>query len=248
MKTIDAGKLYYKLLNEKIREAVDSGYRNITVNNVSGQYYIGDGIMQPVKIDINGIPGNDLGIFMNGPSIYVHGDAQDGIGNTMSGGKIVVEGNAGDVLGYSMRGGRIYVKGNAGYRTCIHMKSYKDDFPVVIIGGKTGEFAGEYMAGGVLIILDLLSKTNIYECNFIGAGMHGGMIIVRGKVNSDSLGKEVKVTSLLQDDLLQIKDYLFEYCQELNIDYNEVMKSRFTKIIPATTRPYKNLYINGFLH
>lgn len=248
MKTIDANKLYYKILNDQIHDAVDSGYRNIAINNVYGQYYIGDGLMQPVKIDINGIPGNDLGIFMDGPSIYVHGDAQDGIGNTMSGGKIVIDGNAGDVLGYSMRGGRIYVRGNVGYRTCIHMKSYKDDFPIVIIGGRTGEFAGEYMAGGVLVILDLFSETNVYDCNFIGAGMHGGIIIVRGKVNSDSLGKEVTVTSLLQEDLSQIKEYLFEYCQELNINYNNVMKSRFTKIISATNRPYKNLYIDGFLH
>jgi len=88
-----------------------------------------------VNIIINGVPGNDMGALMNGPTIIVNDDAQDGIGNTMNGGKIVVYGNVGDALGHSMQGGVIYVKGNAGYRACIHMKEYKGMHPTVVIGG-----------------------------------------------------------------------------------------------------------------
>lgn len=230
-----------------IHTAIDDGYKKIALKNVTGQYYIGDGLTQKVEIDIDGVPGNDLGMFMDGPLIRINGDAQDGIGNTMAGGKIIIDGNAGDVLGYSMQGGRIYIKGDVGYRTCIHMKSYKNNFPIVVVGGTAGEFAGEYIAGGILIILNL-NKNKNRSHNFIGAGMHGGMIIIRGKVPENALGKEVKTAALTWEDLSRIKNFLIEYCTDLNINYGEVMKSAFTKIIPATKRPYKNLYINGFLH
>ncbi len=247
MKTIDANGTNYKQLNEMIHTAIDDGYKKIALKNVAGQYYIGDGLTQNVEIDIDGVPGNDLGMFMDGPLIRINGDAQDGIGNTMAGGKIIIDGNAGDVLGYSMQGGRIYIKGDVGYRTCIHMKSYKNNFPIVVVGGTAGEFAGEYIAGGILIILNL-NKNKNRSHNFIGAGMHGGMIIIRGKVPENALGKEVKTAALTWEDLSRIKNFLIEYCADLNINYDEVMKSMFTKIIPATKRPYKNLYINGFLH
>ena len=108
MKTIDAKGIKYKQLNEMIYAAIEGGYNKIFLKNISGQYYIGDGLTQNVEIEIDGVPGNDLGMFMDGPLIRINGDAQDGVGNTMAGGKIIIDGNAGDVLGYSMRGGRIY--------------------------------------------------------------------------------------------------------------------------------------------
>ncbi len=36
-------------------------------------------------------------------------------------------------------------------RVGIHMKAYKDMFPVVIIEGKVRDFLGEYMTGGLLV-------------------------------------------------------------------------------------------------
>ena len=69
--------------------------------------------------------------------------------------KFIIHGNIGDAAGYAMRGGKIYVKGNAGYRAGIHMKAYKEKIPVMIIGGHTGSFLGEYQAGGIIIVLGL---------------------------------------------------------------------------------------------
>ena len=135
MKRIDASNLKYNVLNDIIRRVIEEGENKIIIDGVCGQYYIGCGIAKPVEIVINGVPGNDLGAFMEGPTIIVNEDAQDGIGNTMSSGEIIIHGNAGDVLGYSMRGGSIFVKGNVGYRACIHMKAYKEDVsPTVVIG------------------------------------------------------------------------------------------------------------------
>jgi glutamate synthase domain-containing protein 3 len=108
-----------------------------------------------MDIEIFGTPGNDLGAFLYGHQIRVHGNAQDGVGNTMDAGEIVVEGRAGDVLGFSMRGGKIFVRDSVGYRTALHMKEYEDKRPVLVIGGTSQDFLGEYMAGGIVILLGL---------------------------------------------------------------------------------------------
>jgi glutamate synthase domain-containing protein 3 len=152
---INAQGIYYRDLNRTIRDAVAGGAGTIELDNVNGQYFIGDGINKPVTITINGVPGNDLGAFMNGATIIVKENGQDNIGNTMNAGKIIVHGHAGDVLGYGMRGGRIHILKDVGYRIGIHMKSYDTNKPVLIAGGKAGDFFGEYMAGGVLVLLGM---------------------------------------------------------------------------------------------
>ena len=76
-----------------------------------------------------------------------------------------------------MRGGKIFVKGDTGYRTGIHMKEYKDKKPSCCSGRKNGKFLGEYLAGGIIIVLGLYSE----DCpvgNFTGTGMHGSQIYI----------------------------------------------------------------------
>jgi len=122
---IDADEMYYKELNSLLRAISSNGAERIEVHNVYGQRYIGIDLDAGIQIDIYGIPGNDLGAFMNGPRIVVHGNAQDDCGNTMNEGQIVIHGHAGDITGYSMRGGKIFVRDDAGYRVGIHMKEYQ---------------------------------------------------------------------------------------------------------------------------
>jgi len=152
---IDARGLYYRELNEMVRAEIAAGAREIHLDNVNGQYYIGSGLKADVKIIIDGVPGNDLGAFMDGPTIVVLGNGQDNIGNTMNSGKIVVHGHAGDVLGYGMRGGKLFVREEVGYRVGIHMKGYQAQVPTLVAGGSAGDFLGEYMAGGILVVLGL---------------------------------------------------------------------------------------------
>ncbi len=72
---IDAQGMHYPELNGRIKEAVASGETAIELANVNGQRYIADGILSDARIEIHGIPGNDLGAFMDGPTIVVRGDA-----------------------------------------------------------------------------------------------------------------------------------------------------------------------------
>ena len=128
---IDGRRIYYKTLNEQIREEIERGATEVVLDNVIGQRYIGTGLAYPgVTVTINGVPGNDLAAFMNGPTLVVNDNAQDGVANTMNSGLVVINGDAGDVIGYGMRGGAVYVRGDVGYRVGIHMKAFGDSHPL----------------------------------------------------------------------------------------------------------------------
>jgi glutamate synthase domain-containing protein 3 len=237
--TIDAGNEHYRTLNEKINEIAEQN-SHIIINNVCGQRYIGAGMKKDIRLVINGTPGNDLGAFMDGPEIIVNGNAQDAVGNTMNSGSIIINGNAGDIIGYGMRGGKIYIKNDVGYRVGIHMKAYKDNFPVIVIGGCARDFLGEYIAGGLLIILGLNDDVPVGD--FVGVGMHGGIIYVRGKINEYQIGKEVGIDISKEDDLNIIEKYIEEFCVYFKIDKKKIFNKPFFKLYPKYLRPYGKLY------
>ncbi|VUT23639.1 MAG: hypothetical protein MOIL_00082 [Candidatus Methanolliviera sp. GoM_oil] len=240
---IDAGGVHYKQLNEKIREMVKKGEKRFDLVNINGQRYIGAGLVGELIIEIEGVPGNDLACFMDGPEIIVKDNAQDGVCNTMNDGKVVIHGDAGDVLGYGMRGGRLYVKGDVGYRVGIHMKAYKEKVPTIVIGGCARDFLGEYMAGGNIIVLNLDNKADPVG-NFVGTGMHGGNIFVRETVKEYQIGKEVGMGEMTKSDRTFLKSVLEDYGRYFNpeISTRELSKENYTKLYPKTKRPYGNLY------
>jgi glutamate synthase domain-containing protein 3 len=241
--TIDGQGIFYRELNAKLRQASWNGTQKIELRNVYGQRYIGTDLDKPVEIEIFGTPGNDLGAFMDGPKIIVHGNAQDGCGNTMNSGEIIIHGHAGDILGLSARGGKIFVREDVGYRAGIHMKEYQGKKPMVIIGGTAQDFLGEYMAGGILILLGLnLKEGGQHKANFIGTGMHGGVIYMRGEVQEFQLGKEVGVAELDENDYLILKGLVGEFASHFDYDAEEILKYKFTKLFPLYLRPYGRLY------
>jgi glutamate synthase domain-containing protein 3 len=240
---LDASGVYYRDLNTRLRDIVTNGTRKIELRNVHGQRYIGTDLNKPVEIEIHGTPGNDLGAFMDGPRIIVHGNAQDGTGNTMNEGEIIVHGHAGDTVGLSARGGKILVREDVGYRAGIHMKEYHEKKPVVVIGGTAQDFLGEYMAGGILILLGLnLGKGQNHKARFIGTGMHGGVIYLRGNVDDYQLGKEVGVADLEEPDYAVLRQHIGEYTKNFGGDTEKILEHKFMKLFPRWLRPYGRLY------
>jgi glutamate synthase domain-containing protein 3 len=238
---IDANGMHYRDLNHLLRAISSNGAEKIEIHNVCGQRYIGTDLDAEVEIAIYGIPGNDLGAFMNGPKIEVHGNAQDGCGNTMNEGKIVVHGHAGDITGHSMRGGKIFVRDDVGYRVGIHMKEYQGKKPQLVIGGTAQDFLGEYMAGGVVVILGLnLCEGECCKARFVGTGMHGGVIYERGDILE--LGKGTKVMKIGKRDMRMIEGLVKEYCEHFGVDYEKVMSTPFRKVVPLSKRPYGAMY------
>jgi len=239
---IDAKNIHYRELNDRIHQAVRRGAREILLQNVNGQRYIGDGIRGKIRIKIEGVPGNDLAAFMDGPIIMTDSNAQDAVANTMNKGKVVIHGDAGDVLGYGMRGGKLFIRGDVGYRVGIHMKAFRKQIPVIIIGGTARDFLGEYQAGGVIILLGLDRDGSPLAGNYIGTGMHGGAIYIRGEVDPFQLGKEVSTSSVDEVDEECLRLYLREYCEDFGLSLDDVMRNKFIKLLPTHLRPYGRIY------
>jgi glutamate synthase domain-containing protein 3 len=239
---IDARDVHYTPLNQMIRRAVGDGVTDITIDNVLGQRFIADGLRgDTVTITINGVPGGDLGMFMSGPTLIVHGNADHAPGNTMDTGTIVIHGSAGDAVAHSMRGGRIYVRDNIGYRGGIHMKQYLEKRPILVVGGSARAFLGEYMAGGLLIVLGLSGTPPLAERG-VGSGIHGGEIYVRGKVDDAILGVGAKQKPATDEERHEIAPVLRDFAKQFSLDTDSLLSSDFTRIAPASARPFADKY------
>ena len=109
MTKLDVTALDHRAINE----ALCGTEGDCRLTGCCGQRFIAAG-MGGKRIEIDGVPGNALGAYLNGAEIVVNGNAQDAVGDTMNDGRIVVRGDIGDAAGYAMRGGEIYVRGFAG--------------------------------------------------------------------------------------------------------------------------------------
>ena len=235
---IEARGLDHKALNDALRKAG----KDCTVSGCCGQRFIAAG-MADRKITIEWVPGNALGAYLDGASIIVRANAQDAVGDTMNDGEIEIHGNIGDAAGYAMRGGRIYVQGNAGYRAGIHMKAYQDKIPVMVIGGVTGSFLGEYQAGGIIIVLGLNAGERHIVGNFPCTGMHGGKMFLRGDLTGIVFPDQVTAKPADEVDLEEIRGYLAEYCRRFGVAEETVMDAPFTVVTPNSKEPYKQMYV-----
>lgn len=224
---INASGLHFKDLNHKIRRAGEV----IKIVHCLGQRYIANGLSGK-KIEIDGIPGNALGAYLDGCDITVYGNAQDATGDTMNDGSITIHGSAGDATGYAMRGGKIFVKDNTGYRAGIHMKAYKDKVPTLVVGGMAGSFLGEYQTGGIIIVLGIGCPKNNPVGNFCGTGMHGGKIYMRGKKLPHDLPRSIEAAVASKPELDEIRPLITEYCTLFGGNAGELLRDKFYIITP----------------
>ncbi|MCL2183645.1 MAG: glutamate synthase [Chitinispirillia bacterium] len=234
---ISARELDFRELNLRVRGADG----DVCIDDCFGQRFIASAL-HGRTVTINGTPGNALGAYLDGGVIEVNGNAQDAVGDTMNDGRIVIHGNAGDALGYAMRGGKIFVKGDSGYRTGIHVKEYKEKKPVIVIGGRVGSFLGEYLAGGVIVVLGIGAGDGVPVGNFTGTGMHGGKIFIRTNKELADLPAQVLVEAASGDDLREIEGYVGEFAGYFGMDGATLMKDKFYVLRPNAKNPYKQLY------
>ncbi|MCP1662353.1 MAG: hypothetical protein D5R99_01985 [Methanocalculus sp. MSAO_Arc1] len=238
---INAEGMHYTPLNKAIRSAVAKGTEKIRIEHVLGQRFIADGLKGRVKITVHGTPGGDLGMFMSGPSIEVFGNCDHAPGNTMDGGEIIIHGSAGDATAHSMRGGLVMVRDDIGYRGGIHMKEYGDHRPVLIIGGNACAFLGEYMAGGLVLVLGSGEK-RVLPNRGIGSGIHGGLIIIRGDVPDQTLGVGAKKSRATEEEKRLIDPYIRRYAAVYGRDPKPLLDDEYTIITPSSGRPFANKY------
>jgi glutamate synthase domain-containing protein 3 len=122
--------------------------------------------------------------------------------------------------------------------------------PVVVYGGKTKEFFGEYMSGGVLVALGMkIDGKKITEVpddqvvgGSLGSGIHGGVIYVRGKVPEENLGVGATEFPFTEEDKKLLTPYFKQFSKYFNVPIKRIWERKITKIAPASSRPYASYY------
>jgi len=249
---IDAHGLGYREINEEILRRVLMGRKVIRVVNVNGQRYIGNNLprhgISGVTVEIYGTPGNAMANLNNGVDFIVYGDVQDDVGDTMHGGSIVIHGDARDVVGQALQGGYIFIRGNAGNRVGIQMREYVNKRPYLIVGGRVDDYLGEYMAGGVIMVLGinayLMGKDVELVGRHVGSGMVGGRIYIRGRVDEGKVGLSTVITNTkvleeLSNDGLVYGDLVlrtlrkFSFSAKPSIEYRELGEDEIRELMPV---------------
>ena len=168
----DAKDMEIQEINLKIREMMKEGYGHIVMQNPMAKHSLVVGILNRLRLDIEG----SLGYFgcglIDGPNIRISGRVGWSFAENMMAGTIVVEKNAGSTFGAAIRGGDLVCKGDVGSRTGIDMKG-----GTIIVGGRTGTLSGFMMQRGRMIILGDAGPN-------LGDSMYDGTIYVGGKINS----------------------------------------------------------------
>lgn len=242
MTEIRAADMSFQQLNQQIHACPDA---EITLTEVMGQRYIASGLTGK-RLAIHGIPGNALGAYVDDCRVEVFGNAQDATGDTMNAGEIIIHGSSGDATGYAMRGGMILVEGNVGYRAGIHMKAYKDQVPVLVVGGEAGSFLGEYQAGGYVVVLGLNTTGRAPVGRFCAAGMHGGKIFLRTEAELPfDLPSQVSAHRADAKELEEIRPFVEKYAHAFGRNAAEILRGAFQVLIPNTANPYKSLYVTN---
>jgi len=104
---------------------------------------------------------------------------------------------------------------------------------VLVIRSTAQDFLGEYMAGGILVLLGLnLGEGEYHKAKFISTGMHGGLIYIRGNVEDYQLGKEVGVGELEENDYRILRQCVSEFAARFSYEAEAILRRKFMKLFP----------------
>lgn len=236
---VTLGTVHFVEGNEAVRKALEVA-DTVELRDTFAQRYLGCGMPAGKRLEIHGVPGNDMACYMDGGQIEVFGNAQDQVANTMNDGDIVIHGRVGDAAGYGMRGGRILVRDGCGWRVGIHMKQYGEKCPAIVIGGDAGSFLGEYMAGGVIVLLGSAGP-------YLATGMHGGVMYLRHVLDERDIPAGLVQEEVDETDRKIIANLLGAYndkfAEELGAPV-DTSGEGFYRLRPASSRPYASMYAN----
>jgi glutamate synthase domain-containing protein 3 len=97
------------------------------------------------------------------------------------------------------------------------------------------------MAGGIVIVLDLEGQT--HRANFIGTGMHGGVIYLRGSVDQSQVGDQVEISSVDEADRKVLDNYVTRFLErfpDVEKRKDEILNSQFVKLAPRSRKILEN--------
>tara|TARA_B100001142_G_scaffold85717_1_gene87120 strand:+ start:492 stop:1334 length:843 start_codon:yes stop_codon:yes gene_type:complete len=195
--TIDALDMTPREINREIRELMEKGIGDITVDNPMSRHGVGVGILNRLNLTFT----DSLGYFgcglIDGPNVHIEGRVGWSCAENMMAGTVVIDGNAGSTFGAAIRGGDLVCKGDVGARTGIDQKG-----GTIIVGGRTGAFSGFMMQRGRMIICGDAGMN-------LGDSMYDGTIYVGGEV--EELGVDCVPGEMTELDVRYLTEKLALY-------------------------------------
>ena len=195
--TIDALDMTPREINREIRELMEKGIGDITVDNPMSRHGVGVGILNRLNLTFT----DSLGYFgcglIDGPNVHIEGRVGWSCAENMMAGTVVIDGNTGSTFGAAIRGGDLVCKGDVGARTGIDQKG-----GTIIVGGRTGAFSGFMMQRGRMIICGDAGMN-------LGDSMYDGTIYVGGEV--EELGVDCVPGEMTELDLRYLTEKLAIY-------------------------------------
>jgi glutamate synthase domain-containing protein 3 len=114
----------------------------------------------------------------------------------------------------------------------------------VVVGGAVKDYAGEYMAGGLLVVLGLgAPPEQPVAGRYLGTGMHNGEMWVRKPLAAHQLGKEVGLVPVGDAEWAALMVHLEPYCAEFGLDPRQFKPEDYVLLRPTSRRPYGTLYV-----
>ena len=173
----DATSISFSQINQKIQEAFSNRLTDVGFKNVAGHRYIGIGITtgkNPFRISLEGYPGNCLANLNDGATFEIFGNVADEYLRTLCMRDVWLSTAARGMLRRrALQGGDVFIRGSVGNRAAIQMREYLDSRPHLIVGETADDYLAEYMAGGVVVILNLANEQTPVG-SYVGTGMVGG--------------------------------------------------------------------------
>ncbi|MEM4374414.1 MAG: glutamate synthase [Nitrososphaerota archaeon] len=248
---IDVSGMNASQVNKLVTRLIQCGVREIMLKSVNGHRYLGINIPAGCRLHIYGTAGNCLANFNKAGEIIVYGSAQDDVGDAMYGGRVVIHGDARDVVGQALQGGGILVRGSVGNRAAIQMREFRNRKPILVVGGRADDYLGEYMAGGIVLILglDALDREDVQLVGrYTATGMVGGRIYIRGYVEPWRIGLNPPKQDVAQylrglaiEGLIDSKT-LHTLVEKTALTYDEVENMLSGEALRRISKLYKNKY------
>ena len=113
--------------------------------------------------------------------------------------------------------------------------------PILVVEGSVHAFLGEYMAGGLLIVLGLNGQAPVAERG-VGSGIHGGEIFVRGIVEDKYLGVGARQSPATAEQMAMIRPVIEDFAHSFGIDPCTVLSAPYSRIAASSARPFASKY------
>jgi glutamate synthase domain-containing protein 3 len=130
------------------------------------------GILDRVRIRLEGSVGYFCGGLIDGPRIEVAESAGWGLAESMMDGEVVVRGSAGNGAAAAIRGGAVVIQGDAAARLGVSMKG-----GIVLVAGNCGYMAGFMGQKGRLVVCgdagDAFADSMYETICFVGGNIAG---------------------------------------------------------------------------